>query len=298
LKATVKKILPRPIKTVLRRVYNSLAGNGHAAPVMPDGDEWVSSRATANAQDGDGLNGEPLPPREWQVSIGGGYVAVGAEFLSYFVELCDLKPHESILEAGCGVGRMAMPLTSYLNGEGLYEGFDISEEMVNWCRENITAKFPNFRFQAAAIYNGKYGAKAKGRASEFRFPYADEKFDLIFLTSVFTHMLPADVEHYFEEIARVMKPGGRCLITFFLLNEESTALIDDLKGEYNFEHRCKGYRTINRDAPEEAIAYPEEFVRSLYEKYGLKLREPIRYGVWCGRTDYLSFQDIVVAEKA
>ena len=41
--------------------------------------------------------------------------------------------------------------------------------------------------------------------------------DVAFLTSVFTHMLPEDVEHYLDELARVLKPGGRTLITWFLL---------------------------------------------------------------------------------
>jgi SAM-dependent methyltransferase len=288
LKASLKKILPRPVKTLLRRLYNSVAGNGRGTNNAP----------TVQEEEENGAPGGLLPPKRLQDYVGGGFVGVGPEFLRHFVELCDLKPHESVLDVGCGSGRMTLPLMNYLNSEGRYDGFDISVDAVKWCRENITAKLPNFNFQVADIYNAVYRTDTKGRASQFRFPYDDDTFDLVFLASVFTHMLPPDMENYFREIVRVMKPGGRCLITFFLLNDESTALIDDLKGEYNFEHRREGYRTVNRDSPEAAIAYPEEFVRSLYEKYGLKVREPIHYGIWCGRKNYLSFQDIVVAEKA
>lgn len=282
MKATVKKILPRPVKTVLRRAYNSLAGSGHVAPTRQN--EHL-------------LTGELLPSQELQDYVGGGFVEIGAAFLHYFLELGDLKPHESVLDVGCGSGRMALPLTGYLNERGRYEGFDISEDAVKWCSENITAKFPHFKFQAVEIHNAAYHTNTTQRASDFRFPYGDEEFDFVFLTSVFTHMLPADMEHYFEEIARVMKRGGRCLITFFLLNDESTVLIDNLKGEYNFEHRREDYRTINKDRPEEAVAYPEHFIRSLCEKFGFKVREPIRYGCWCGRVNHLSFQDIVIADK-
>jgi len=57
---------------------------------------------------------------------------------------------------------------------------------------------------------------------KFVFPYADSSFDLVFLTSVFTHMLPEDVKRYMEEISRVLKSGGRSVVTYFLVNPPST----------------------------------------------------------------------------
>src|SRR5437764_632346 len=82
-----------------------------------------------------------------------------------------------------------------------------------------------------------------------------------------------------------LQPGGRRLITFFLLNEESSALSKERKGWIKFEHEMQGARTANVENPEEAIAYPEAFVRDLYRECGLELREPLRYGTWCGRTN-------------
>ena len=145
---------------------------------------------------------------------------------------------------------------------------------------------------------GAYNPTGKYKPSDFRFPYPDESFDVVLLASVFTHMLPADVKHYMHEIVRVLKPGGRTLITFFLLNEESSALSKEGKASFNFEHEMQGYRTTNVDNPEAAIAYPEAFVRDLYGECGLELREPLRYGTWCGRTNGMSGQDVVIAVKA
>ena len=34
-------------------------------------------------------------------------------------------------------------------------------------------------------------------------------------------MIPEDMENYLIEIARVMKPGGICLATYFILDEVS-----------------------------------------------------------------------------
>jgi hypothetical protein len=106
------------------------------------------------------------------------------------------------------------------------------------------------------------------------------------------------MEHYFSEIARVLKPGGRCLITYFLLNEESTPMNDAGRGILNFAERGELYRTINKSRPEDAVAYDEKYIRSLYEKYGLVISEPIYYGSWCGRENFMSLQDMVLAYQA
>lgn len=81
--------------------------------------------------------------------------------------------------------------------------------------KNITPKYPNFNFQLADIYNKMYNPQGKYKASDYKFPYANETFDFVFLTSVFTHLLPQDMERYLSEIARVLKKNGRCFITFF-----------------------------------------------------------------------------------
>jgi SAM-dependent methyltransferase len=257
--------------------------------------------STANG----GSPGELLPPEELRDWVGGGgapaYKAVGVQFLGYLVELCGLQPDDAVLDVGCGSGRIAVPLSSYLNRKGRYAGFDVSREAIAWCTENISGSHPNFDFRVADVQSGRYNPKGKYKSSDFRFPYPDGSFDVVFLASVFTHMLPPDVKHYMYEIVRVLKPGGRCLITYFLLNAESSALIKNGKGQapiLNFEHEMQGARAAYVENPEAAIAYPEAFVRDLYGECGLELREPLRYGKWCGRTDGMSRQDVVIAVKS
>ncbi|HEY0101240.1 MAG TPA: hypothetical protein VGB76_20115, partial [Pyrinomonadaceae bacterium] len=89
-----------------------------------------------------------------------------------------------------------------------------------------------------------------------------------------------------------------CLITYFLLNEESTPMLEGGRSILNFVEQSEVYRTINRSRPEDAVAYDEKFVRKLYEKYGLTVSEPVYYGSWCGRENFLSLQDMVLAYKA
>ena len=110
-------------------------------------------------------------------------------------------------------------------------------------------------------------------------------------------MLPSDMENYLSEISRVLKGDKKCLITFFLLNQESLSHIDKKQSSFDFKYNYGDYRIKDNDMPEDAISYDENFVRNLYEKHALKIVEPIHYGSWCGRENFLSFQDIIIAIK-
>lgn len=221
----------------------------------------------------------------------------GEEFLQYYIKLCGLRPNEKILDVGCGIGRKTIPLTKYLDKDGRYEGFDIVRVGIDWCRKRISTKFPNFHFLLVDVFNKHYNPLGKLKPSEFRFPFENESFDLVVLSSVFTHMLPADVENYFSEIARVLKKGGRSLLTFFLLNKGSLELINAKKSTLDFKYEYEKYRIINPYISEDAVCYDELFILNLYDKYKLTIKEPIHYGSWCGRRNFLSYQDIIVAIK-
>lgn len=223
------------------------------------------------------------------------YQAVAEEFMNYFKNIGGLKPNESVLDVGCGCGQMAAALTGYLEKSAIYEGFDIVSTVINWCEKNIPPKYPNFHFKLADIFNGRYNPNGRYTAATYKFPYKDQSFDFVFLKSVFTHMLPEDLENYLSEVARVMKSGGRCLISYFLLNGQSIELIAHKASTLDFKHAFGTYRTTNQTAPEEAVAHNEEYVRNLYDKFGLHMIEPMYYGSWCGRRNFLSYQDIVIA---
>ncbi|MDC0498973.1 class I SAM-dependent methyltransferase [Candidatus Pseudothioglobus singularis] len=221
------------------------------------------------------------------------YLEIGKEFFNYFLDYAELKPNAKVLDIGCATGRMALPLTKYLSKEGSYEGFDIKRKQIDWAKQNISSKFPNFNFQKVNVVNPIYsneGEKAEG----FVFPYKDNTFDFVFLTSVFTHMLPKDIESYLSEIKRVLVSEGKCFATFFLLNDESKRLIENGASEINFKYQIGECLTDNPDAPEEAIAYEEDNVLTMLDSQNFKLIDSIKFGSWPGREEYLSFQDIIV----
>lgn len=218
------------------------------------------------------------------------------EFLRLYVDLCGLTPHERMLDVGCGIGRKTLFLTGYLSTPGAYEGIDIVKAGVDWCSRKISRRYPNFRFQLIDVYNKYYNPAGKQRASDYRFPFRDGSFDFVTLGSVFTHMLPKDTENYLAEVRRVLKSEGRCLISWFLLNPESDGLIRSSKSTLNLTFPVEGVcRTMNLANPESAIGFDEAYVLGLYERCGLKIRDRVYYGSWCGRTEFLSYQDLILA---
>lgn len=240
-----------------------------------------------------------VPPRRLSFVGAGDFTAIGQEFLPYFRELGGLQPTDHVLDVGCGIGRMALPLTRYLSaGEGgRYEGFDVVHRGIEWCQDHITPRFPHFHFQHADIFNREYNPGGGIAGEKYVFPFPSDTFDFVLLTSVFTHMQPPEAEHYISEISRVLKPGGRCFTTWFLLNEESERLIDAGRSTIALPYRFHGCRVTSLKVPEVAIAHSEEDVFASYRRYDLDLRIPPGYGSWCGRSQYLSFQDICVATK-
>lgn len=240
-----------------------------------------------------------VPPIRLDFVGGVDFKATGFEFLRYFTEFGGLKREHTVLDIGSGIGRMAIPLKNYLKN-GRYEGVEIVTTGVEWCRKNITLHYPNFHFHHADIYNKSYNPKGIIKASEYRFPFEDNTFDFVFLTSVFTHMLTADVQHYISEIARVLKPGGSVLSTWFLLNDEVETLMRNHRDVHQIVHPVPGHqvvRTINPNYPEDAAGYDVAFIKELFGENGLPVKKVI-YGSWCGREDFTSFQDMVVARKS
>jgi SAM-dependent methyltransferase len=238
---------------------------------------------------------DPLtPPRRLAFVGSGDFRAAGSEFRELFVALGRLRPEEDVLDVGSGVGRVAVGLTGWLQGR--YEGIDVVRRGIEWCEREITPRFPNFHFQVADLYNRHYNPVGRVSASEYRFPFEDRSFDFVVLTSVFTHLLPPARDNYISEIARVLRPTGRCFATFFLLDDKATRSVQEGRDSVNFRFQRPGYWTNNQRIPEAAVAYGEVDVREEFESNGLQLAL-VRYGRWSGRDDGVGFQDIVVAAQ-
>ena len=103
---------------------------------------------------------------------------------------------EDILDFGCGCGRTLRWLAAS-NPEKRWHGSDVDPEAIRWCQNN----FPSARFDVNPAWPP--------------LPYADASFDLIYAVSVFTHLGEEHQRRWFEDLRRVLKPGGALLFTVF-----------------------------------------------------------------------------------
>lgn len=233
----------------------------------------------------------PFPPKGLIFTGSGDFKAQGEKLLKDFIQYGQLNSSDKVLDIGSGIGRLAIPLTTYLDENGGYEGFDVVEYGVKWCQKYISNKYPKFNFKYIPLHNDLYTKQGES-ANTFKFPYVDNTFDKVILLSVFTHMLPKEVENYISEIKRVMKKGGLCYATFFIMNEEAQHLMKDhFKFAYEYEHHF----LMNKNVQSANVAYKEDFLKKLINDKELNI-DNIYYGWWCGRnkTESVQFQDVIV----
>ena len=269
--------LPRQLRLILRKIY--------LAPVD------FADRLTGRHHPG-------LPPKA-DIFTGGvvDFAASGKRTLETICDVTDMNPSSHILDVGCGIGRFAIAMPDFLDENGGYEGFDIVPEGIEWCKQHIIAPHDNIHFTLADVYNKEYNPKGSSQAADYKFPYEDETFDVAVLLSVFTHMLPIDVDRYVGEIARVLKRNGRICASYYIIMPESLQLMTSGRGFMHFKHNLWSHWIQSQKVPELAVAYDERYLRGIYSKHGLSDPPDIHYGWWCGRSTGLDSQDVVVATK-
>jgi SAM-dependent methyltransferase len=238
----------------------------------------------------------PVPPAELTFCGDGDYRAIGAEFLGHFVRLADLQPHERVLDIGCGIGRMAVPLTQFLSEEGQYTGIDIVRDGIAWCDRAIASTYPNFSFRHLDLQHPLYNPGGSISAADIRFPFPDHSFDFICLVSVLTHIDGNVLLNYAREIARLLAPGGRCFATTFLMNTPARNALRTGEGRLSFDPGAEGLELYaDPAAPMAAVAFDENFLLEKFLRFGLRRRRRAVYGCWSGRPSAV-FQDICVFE--
>lgn len=177
-----------------RRLLRLLAHAGLLGPAFRTYERVVSLRP-GKAAPSDG--GPPLPPRRLMVRVAGTadadwFLRSGRAAYDAIVAHVPLRGNESILDFGCGCGRV----TRYWAGfDGSVAGSDVSHAAIDWCRENLD--FASF------LRNGL----APGLDTD------DNEFDLVYALSVFTHLTDELQLAWRDELHRVLRPGGHLLLS-------------------------------------------------------------------------------------
>lgn len=235
-----------------------------------------------------------VPPRGMIFTGSGNFVKDGNKWLGIFKRY-GLQNSHSFLDIGSGIGRIARPLTGFLVKEARYEGLDIIPMGVRWCKKHISSRYPHFRFTQVNLKNDLYRSSG-GDASTMVFPYDQASFDFACATSVFTHMLPAEVSNYLHQCHRVLKPGGVLVATFFIQDKD----IRPVTGVHlDFPHAHGHYALHSEDAKGANVRYDKDFLFETLQKTGFE-QVDYQQGYWKGlpKVECMDFQDCLVLKKA
>ncbi len=149
--------------------------------------------------------GHPLPPPELVYLVIGtreiAWYQLGGLFASQSITTFLRRNHvdmynlRSIYDFGCGCGRV-LRWFHYLKDQCELWGTDYNPVLVEWCQKNL-AEFAQFKVNQAKP----------------PLDFEDNKFDLIYSYSVFTHLARDLQLPWLKELVRVTKPGGHLVIT-------------------------------------------------------------------------------------
>ncbi|MCC7014679.1 MAG: methyltransferase [Planctomycetes bacterium] len=223
--------------------------------------------------------------------VGGGYESVAHEFLSSMIDVAGLRPDARVLDLGCGIGRMAFGLSAYLEG-GSYLGLDIMRESLEIARATFAGD-PRFAFELLDVHNGWYNPNGSVpvRGVQLR-RHLDDSCDFVLMSSVLTHLFPADAEHYLRECRDVMSGNGTLLATAWLVDGRTGPLVRAGRSAIAF-HDKGGYWIESDHNPEGALAHDAEFLLGAIERAGLRVERLIP-GFWSGTSNGFAFQDLLV----
>jgi SAM-dependent methyltransferase len=154
----------------------------------------------------------PVSRSNEKLSDNQSYLESGKEQINYLLKFKLINNNTKLLDFGCGQGRLLNSLVYYETKFLKFCGLDTSKEAIHWCKKHLQYS-NNISFIHLPAANARYNPKEK----ELRtLPYGESEFDLIFLNSVFSHMLTSDIEFYLLEFYKVLKNQGNIYITAFI----------------------------------------------------------------------------------
>ena len=133
------------------------------------------------------------------VAIGGGersFDTVGGLEMAV-LKAEGLKPTDTLVDLGCGTGRLAVHAIPALSG-GRYIGIDISQSMLDTARRRVEEMVPDPACQVSWIHQTTPVFELDARS-----------VDVVCAFSVVNHVEHEDAYLYFKEALRVVRPGGR-----------------------------------------------------------------------------------------
>lgn len=144
-----------------------------------------------------------------------------------FLKNQGLRPDHNFLDLGCCFLRGTVDLVDYLE-EGRFYGIDVSSANIRKAKERVSRQCHNRPNLAAGSLLG---------ISKI---WPTVKFDFILAASVFTHLLPTEIEESLREVGRVLGDKGKFFAT--ILKDNTVSKYDGWCGSCA-DHRFEIHRS-------------------------------------------------------
>lgn len=234
-----------------------------------------------------------LPPADLLAGVGqGDFWKIGRATVDLIHRTVGLAACDRVLDVGCGLGRIAWPISRQLGRRARYIGMDASRLYVDWCRHHL-GHDRRLTFTHVDVRSRVYNPTGTIAASECVFGWPDASFDLVVATSLFTHLEPTATERFLAEIARVLSPTGRLFATFFVLDSLGVSAIGRGATFPSFDHAIAQGRLHDPSTPEAAIAFHPEWLGDAIARAGLRVTCELS-GLWKGAPGPC-YQDVIAA---
>lgn len=199
--STLKAMLPSVLHPPLRRLRSAIlpsVRHQHLRRLHPSRDYEALYDTMARE----------LPPTHCIGCVeDGDFERVGRAELALLLN-AGLKPGDTLVDFGCGTGRLAVHVIPWLADDGRYVGIDISKTMLAHARVMVDERVSSHRCSFEFLHQ-----------TTPDFPMPDQSVDMICAFSVFTHMEHEDSYRYLRSTRRIVKEGGKLIYSCLPMEE-------------------------------------------------------------------------------
>ncbi len=143
------------------------------------------------------------------LAVGGGWEEVGGRCAQSLLNN-GLADGMNVLDFGCGSGRVAHAISKRVKLNE-FIGIDIVESLLQYA----SSKCPNYKFIMSQSY---------------KIPVLDERVDMAYAFSVFTHLLQTEIYIYTREVHKKLKKGGLFIYSYLDMDKHWNIFRDSADG--------------------------------------------------------------------